>query len=629
MKSPFLLFILALSAAQTLIGHGGSESHSHPPSNVDAIPEFVINPQNKSNPWTHLALNNNPDSFQFAIVTDNTGGMRPGVFSDAVSKLNLLQPEFVMSVGDLINGYTENEPQLVSEWDEFDAMVANLQMPFFYVAGNHDYTNDVMAELWTERYGASYYHFVYRDTLFIMLNSNDGGGIHTMSQRQVGWLQGVLEANPDPRWTLVFVHAPLWDTSSDGLWPEVDALLEGRKYTVFAGHHHRYVKRQRNGSKYFTLATTGGGSQLRGPRFGEFDHVMWVTMSDEGPILANLMLEGIWSEDIRDEELRDRQAAVIDGGKLGMQPILYRDSLDNGTSELRLTNDTNLPYHFKADFSQIANVILESERSLSLTVPPNEVKTIPIQIGSSEVTSGDFKVLQMDWSLSFLGETEQQTYEGVETLNIIQEQAVPIIKSPTADGKLSDWKSIPLKPDNGIATYHPENWTDEKDASFEWAIAASTEALHIAVKVNDQAIVRNPDKGAWYQDNIYVQVDARPAAARLRNRSSPRSDSGALVACLMPPVDRTEQNLELRNLKTDDSKFAYAVVPSKNGYIAELSIPFSELDAAAKGNWQQLRFNILQIDYDPGEDSRAIRQRIPNWSDSESLLGAGSFYRQN
>ncbi len=52
------------------------------------------------NPWTDLDLNNRPENFQFAIVTDRTGGHRPGVFPSACRKLNLLQPEFVMSVGD-------------------------------------------------------------------------------------------------------------------------------------------------------------------------------------------------------------------------------------------------------------------------------------------------------------------------------------------------------------------------------------------------------------------------------------------------------------------------------------------------------------------------------------------------
>ena len=41
-----------------------------------------------------------------------------------------------------------------------------------------------------------------------------------------------------------------------------------------------------------------GVSKLRGPEFGEFDHVVWVTMTVDGPLIANLLLEGIWHEDV-------------------------------------------------------------------------------------------------------------------------------------------------------------------------------------------------------------------------------------------------------------------------------------------------------------------------------------------
>jgi len=58
--------------------------------------------------YTHLNFKNDPDEFQFAIITDNAGGARPGVFPKAVEMVNLLQPEFVVNAGDLIEGYSED-----------------------------------------------------------------------------------------------------------------------------------------------------------------------------------------------------------------------------------------------------------------------------------------------------------------------------------------------------------------------------------------------------------------------------------------------------------------------------------------------------------------------------------------
>ena len=63
-------------------------------------------------PWTNLEFQNDPNNFQFAIVTDRTGSPRPGIFEDAVMKLNWLMPEFVMSVGDLIRGGGANEAEI-------------------------------------------------------------------------------------------------------------------------------------------------------------------------------------------------------------------------------------------------------------------------------------------------------------------------------------------------------------------------------------------------------------------------------------------------------------------------------------------------------------------------------------
>ena len=67
---------------------------------------------------------------------------------------------------------------------------------------------------------------------------------------------------------------------------------------MFAGHRHNYKRFERNGKLYYQLATTGGASQLRGVAQGEFDHIVWVTMKDDGPVLANLMLDGIYADNL-------------------------------------------------------------------------------------------------------------------------------------------------------------------------------------------------------------------------------------------------------------------------------------------------------------------------------------------
>src|SRR5262249_50847640 len=239
------------------------------------------------NPVNHLRFNNAPGDFQFVIVSDRTGGHRARVFSRAVEQINLLQPEFVVSVGDLIEGYTANAKELNRQWREFQTFTSRLRMPFFYVPGNHDIANKAQAELWQQKFGRRYYEFVYRDVLFLALDSEDppGNDQGMISEDQLEWLEKTLAAHPKPRWTLVFLHKPMWimPTLPRNGWLKVEKALAGRPYTVFAGHVHRYQKFVRAGQNYYMLATTGGASVLRGVEYGEFDHVVQVTMKKTGP----------------------------------------------------------------------------------------------------------------------------------------------------------------------------------------------------------------------------------------------------------------------------------------------------------------------------------------------------------
>lgn len=297
---------VVLLTAAAVSGLGARESGPKGDSDL----RVQIEPRN---PWSHLAMNNGRDSFQFAIVTDRTGGHRPGIFEKAVLQLNLLQPEFILSVGDLIEGGTEDLGELDQEWTEFETFIHKLDMPFFYVPGNHDISNPVMAKLWQQKFGRRYYHFVYRDVLFLLLNTEDPpqSTPAKLSAEQVAYARTVLGENPDVRWTIVAMHKPLWtyDEVAETGWLDVEQALAGRHYTVFAGHRHRYEKFVRQGCNYYMLATTGGGSKLRGPEEGEFDHVVWVTMKDQGPVLANLMVKGIFPEDVKGEAVARRELA--------------------------------------------------------------------------------------------------------------------------------------------------------------------------------------------------------------------------------------------------------------------------------------------------------------------------------
>ncbi len=292
-------------------------------------------------PWTGQPLNNSEETFRFAVVSDRTGGHRAEVFSKAVHQLNLMQPEFVLSVGDLIEGYSEKQPEVEAMWKEFDTYVNLLQMPFYHVPGNHDVTNPIMAQTWKSKFGKIYYHFIYKNVLFLCLNTEDFGEAKKgarISPEQTAYFAKVLEDNPRVTWTVVALHKPLWNTANaeELGWTAFEKVLQDRPYTVFAGHVHHYEKFVRFGRNYYQLATTGGGSKLRGLQYGEFDHITWVTMKKDGPVIANVLLSGILPEDLRAVQpvaqekgtvIKDRRVCHGAGGTLLLdgQPVENAD----------------------------------------------------------------------------------------------------------------------------------------------------------------------------------------------------------------------------------------------------------------------------------------------------------------
>ncbi len=322
-------FFLGLVTACALAGVIAlSRTGASPDEKRDADSGALKIESGEKNPWTSLKLNNDPNQFTFAIVSDRTGGHREKVFSRAVQQINWLQPQFVMSVGDLIEGYTTKDETIKSEWDEFDGYVKRFEMPFFYVPGNHDLTNKTMVTKWGERYGKKYYHFTYRGALFLCLCSENPPDMGTIDKEQQEWVAKTVEANKDAKWTFVFLHKPIWtakDLDKNG-WGAVEKALAGRKHNVFVGHVHHYQVFERNDTQYYQLATTGGSSRMRGVQYGEFDQVMLVTMKkDAAPVLVNVDLAGVYPANLKIPASEEKGKAVK---KKETFPVLGKLRLD-------------------------------------------------------------------------------------------------------------------------------------------------------------------------------------------------------------------------------------------------------------------------------------------------------------
>lgn len=211
------------------------------------------------------------ESFTTIIFGDRTGGDRSGldVLREGVRMAGRLDPDFVMTVGDLVQGYNravEWLPQMI----EYKQIVNHLSVPWYPVAGNHDvygYKGEPGGRIaeYKQHFGPLYYSFDFRWAHFVVLFSDEALSFsnpavdQNMGPEQFQWLRDDLLATQAEQ-VFVFLHHPRWHHRGSN-WPAVHDLLasDGRVRAVFAGHEHQWIDDDvKDGIHYHVIGATGG-----------------------------------------------------------------------------------------------------------------------------------------------------------------------------------------------------------------------------------------------------------------------------------------------------------------------------------------------------------------------------------
>jgi predicted phosphodiesterase len=538
------------------------------------------------------AAPNAPDAFRFVVMSDRTGDHAEGEWSAAVAQINLLRPDFVVCVGDLIEGYTDDADELQREWDELDAMTRELDAPFFYCPGNHDVTNDMMREYYIERHGVdgrAYYSFDFRGCHFVVLDITPSPRPRTLFDEEMAWLKDDLAAAADAKHVFVFYHEPLWEGK---LWPRIAEILPKDRTTVFNGHWHQLAYQLADGIPTYVLAGTASAYETVSRASGEFRMFAQVTVNRGEPTIALV-------------PLHETLPAEFAGFTTTNQEMMGKGSLTShipasgGTVEFHQDNTLDIPVTLNCRWDA---------PDWRVDPPDGEVEIAP---GAS---AGEGFVLTPTVPSPARPEirvtyTMRPAYaagpiEGASAFSptVYQQMDLPRAQAVVTDGALGDWpegETLAIDRADQVAT-GAENWTGPGDASYKLRAAHDGKSLLLGVEVADDQIVTVPG-ASWNADGLQVHwaIDADEAKADkgvegavLVNVPDAGAPAGASWYVSGRPVPTARQ---------------VAVRRTDSGYVCELAIPLAEIGAeklAAGG--QSLRLEVVLSDRDVQDGKAAI-----------------------
>ncbi len=610
MRKLLRVLLAAATVPVAALAHPGHEDDSAAPATSEfSLPAAIALPEIEGpRPWSDKPVLNDPNRFQIAIMTDRTGGHRPGIWMDAVRKLNMLRPEFVVSVGDLIEGYTEDRNEVEKQWNEFLGFIDQMEMRFFFVAGNHDLTNPMMHRVWREHFGPEWYSFDYKQVHFVCLCSEDP--VEHIGEEQLAWLQDDLGRHANARWTLVFLHKPLWTYAERDLaagnpdrtnWKQVEQLLVDRPHTVFAGHVHHYVQYQRNSQQYYSLATTGGGSQLRGNEYGEFDHVTWLTMEADGPHLANLRLDGVLAPGVVTEEGIARFNQFLAKTSVEVDPILIEGSVSDAFSEgeivLRLRNQGDEPVRLAGEIDGMPlRGITVDPMEIVLEAEAGSVAEQKIRVHFTEpVAFAALARTQLTANMRTTGD-DPLSAELVIPVVIDRRFSLPTLASmPEIDGVIEGWPSerTNTTPEKPLLLGNTRAWQGPGDGSADFFARLVGDRVYVAARVTDDRVLP--------QDRVELLIDPRGFDERTRDPLFRRT--GLSICATAPKADGTTK-VNARRLR-QGRRYPDVVAKSKStdaGYDVEFSIPIDLVKQIQGRQWHSIQGTVVLRDVDEADE---------------------------
>ncbi|NLF31899.1 MAG: hypothetical protein GX591_13550, partial [Planctomycetes bacterium] len=365
--------------------------------------------------------------------------------------------------------------------------------------------------------------------------------------------------------------------------------------------------------RYIRLGTCGGASAMDGPAYGHADHFMWVTMTPEGPRIANILIDGVYDENMMTETTaRFVDHLTREGGVQATAVVVEGGAFTAGTATVSLSNAADVPMRVTGALDAAPGVTA-APASFDLAVPERGAATVELRLAAAEPRTAGGPAATLTWTArADLPDRPGFSVTRALPLWIELGQTCPTAARPvTPDGVLDEWADLPHAVGReGLA--YPESWTGAADASVRFAVACDQRYLYVAVRAADDQRVLRADKAYWEQDAIELWLDVRPRAERLASHA-PADGRLALGVC---PGGTAEHDSGARAVST----------VTDDGYAVEFAIPLTCLTDRQGDAWDGFRLNVVQFDADADGTSQ-LRWR-PSWRSGDTFIGSGAFARQ-
>jgi 3',5'-cyclic-AMP phosphodiesterase len=204
------------------------------------------------------------------------------------------QPDFLLLTGDLSQDGT------VASYDRLQTLLDPLQLPTYWLPGNHDDFVVMQRSLTHQQFRADK-SFLAGGWQFVLLNSVVPGCVHgELAPESLGWLDQQLQSSPD-RPAIVSLHHPPFQVHSDWLDTSIlqnpeDLLAVIDRHPqvklVLFGHIHQAFHCQRQGVDYLGSPSTSIQFEPHSSDFA-IDH------EKPGFRLLRLYPDGTWQTEIK------------------------------------------------------------------------------------------------------------------------------------------------------------------------------------------------------------------------------------------------------------------------------------------------------------------------------------------